>query len=84
MCGCCILTSDKGTAHAYLDNAIPDMYKISDIDVALKSIKHILNNYETCKSDYDDYRKLMHKDKEDYPKQVKELYNAILCCNTST
>ena len=83
MCGCCILTSNKGTAKAYLDNAIPDKYKIEDVDTAIQMIRYILKNYEVCKSDYVDYQRLMHKDKEEYHAQVEELYHAILNNNPS-
>lgn len=84
MCGCCILTSNKGTAKYYLDNAILDSYKTDDVNDALKMIKYILANYECCKPDFDAYRELMHKDKEDYPIKVKEFYNEILNHNSST
>lgn len=84
MCGCCILTSNQGTAKYYLDNSIPSKYKLNDIDQAIKMIRYVVNNYDQCKPDYDEYRELLTKDREDYPKAVKELYNAILNNNTRT
>ena len=77
MCGCCIITSNQGTAKYYLDNAIPDKYKIENTDRAIEMIKYVLHNYELCKPDFDEYRKLMHKDKEDYPIKVKEFYEIL-------
>lgn len=83
MCGCCILTSDKGTAHYYKDNSIPDKYKIEDIDEAITTIRHILTHYEQCRPEFDAYRGLLYLDKQNYFEEVKELYNEILNHNPS-
>lgn len=78
MCGCCILTSNKGTAGYYKDNTIPDRYKLTDMTKAVEMIQYVLANYEECRSDFDLYRKVLRDDLEQYPKQVKEFYNALL------
>ena len=78
MCGCCILTSNKGAARYYLDNPIKDDYKIEDVDEAMRMIKYILDNYYECTYDFDWYRKELIHDKEKYPNEVRELYNAFL------
>lgn len=83
MCGCCILTSKKGTAGYYRDNAILDKYKIDDVEIAIQMIDYILKNYDECKSDFNEYKRLMYQDKELYPKQVKELCNAFFNYNSS-
>lgn len=82
--GCCILTSNKGTAGYYKDNSIPDRYKLDDIDKAMQMIKYVIYNYELCKPDFDEYRQLLKQDLQNYPNEVKELYNAFLnhCAST--
>lgn len=79
MCGCCILTSKSGTAGYYEDNPIPNEYKVEDVNTALDMIQHIIRNYEDCKKDFNYYRQALRDDIEvKYPKQVKELADAIL------
>lgn len=84
MCGCCILTSNKGTASYFWDNSIPESYKIENIDDAVAKIKKILGNYDLCKPDFDEYRHLLRQDKNNYFNEVERLYNAILNHNTGT
>ena len=84
MCGCCILTSDKGTAHYYLDNSIPDQYKIEDVETAMSMITHILVNYPACKPDFDAYRQTLRLDKQAYLGEVEKLYHEILNHNSRT
>lgn len=81
MCGCCILTSNKGTASYFEDNAIPDQYKMSNIDSAVKSIRTILSNYDQFKADFDYYRNALRQDKANYLDEVRHLYE-ILSNNT--
>lgn len=78
MRGCCVLTSKQGAAGYHRDVAIPDKYKINDIDQAVKIIAHVLDNYEECYPDFDEYRNSLVQDKQNYHKEVEELYNAIL------
>lgn len=77
MCGCCILTSTQGTAGYYLDNPIPDKYKLEDIDEAIKAVEHVLENYEACRIDFEFYREALKQDKKNYLKEVEDLYNVI-------
>ena len=83
-CGCCILTSDKGTAHYYEDNSILDKYKTENVDEAIRMIQYCLHNYILCKQDFDEYRRLLKEDLNNYTNEVKELYNEILNSYTST
>ena len=84
MCGCCILTSDKGTAGYYTDNGIPDKYKLTDVNDAVQMVKYVLNNYNQCRLDFVPYRQALTVEKDNYINDVKELYNAFLNRNTST
>ena len=81
MCGCCVLTSKLGAAGYHRDVAIPDEYKMDDVDATVEKIQYILNNYEQCVPDFEEYRNSLRQDKENYHNEVKELYNAILSCN---
>ena len=83
MCGCCIITSNKGAAKDYKDNSIPDKYKVDSVSDALNMIEYVLDNYATCVSDFEEYRQLQKHDKENYLIGVKELYAKILNHNTS-
>ena len=85
--GCCILTSNMGTAKDYLDNSILEKYKFDTTNMlnannAIDTILYILQNYESCKSDFVEYKRLLKKDLDNYHKEVKELYNEILNRNT--
>ena len=82
--GCCILTSTSGTAGYYEDNSIPNEYKLDNIDKAMQMIKYVIYNYELCKPDFDEYRKLLKEDLQNYHNEVKEFYNAILNNYTRT
>ena len=78
MCGCCILTSRDGTAGYYADNPIPDNYTIAteftNVDQAVKMIAYVLKNYHYCYRDFNLYRELLQKDRQNYPQEVEKLY----------
>ena len=78
MCGCTILTSNKGTAGYYKDNSILEKYKCDNEDYAVQMILYLLEHYEQCRHDFDEYRRLLKADKLAYPDEVKELYHEIL------
>lgn len=78
LCGCCIITSNRGAASYYLDNPIPDEYKISDIDLAIKKIDYVLKNYDTCViNDFAEYRFLLNQDRFEYHRAVAHLYKVM-------
>ena len=84
MCGCCILTSDSGAARSFIDEPIPATYKVSEVDEAIAMINYVLHNYDRCKLDFNEYRKtLRYESVVLYPKEVKELANAILSYSPS-
>lgn len=82
MCGCCIITSNDGTAAYYKDNSIPDNYKCVDENTAIQTILSTLKGYDACVKDFNEYRKLLKQDKTNYLKEVEELYNEIQRHNT--
>ena len=79
LCGCCVLTSNLGAAGYFEDVAISDRYKFDDTQLAeaVERIREIIRNYPTIKTDFDEYRISLCKDREIYPKQVKELCDAL-------
>ena len=83
MCGCAIITSDMGAAKRYIDNPIPDKYKVSTVDQAVNMVNYVLAAYKDCKSDFDYYRQALRQEKANYEKDVEVLYNEILSHSTS-
>lgn len=78
VCGCCILTSRNGTAGVYEDNLIGNIYKPTEVDIAVDMIKYVLKNYDKCQSDFEAYRQSLRFERfTSYPIQVKGLYDEI-------
>lgn len=81
MCGCCVITSNLGAARYYEDVCIPEQYKFDcelvDITPVLDTMEYILENYEDCKWEWDEYRKNLINDKKILPKQCKELVEKL-------
>ena len=79
--GCCILTSNSGAAKYYEDNPIPDYYKVdihSNPTMAMTKILDILKNYAERCVDFDEYRRRLVQDRDNYESDVRRLYDAIL------
>ncbi|WP_294542095.1 hypothetical protein [uncultured Gemmiger sp.] len=67
--GCCILTGKRGAAKNEFDIPVPSQYKIDQGVMPLadveKKIRFILNNYESCRQDFDTYRnKIRHEEEK--------------------
>ena len=84
MCGCCIITNSMGTAGYFEDNSIYDKYKVDDVSSAMHMIGYVLSNYTSCVSDFNQYRDLLKRDKDNYIEEVRRLYNAFLNHNSGT
>ena len=85
MCGCCIITSKTGAAGYHEDVPIPDSYKFNEdqVEEAINRIRYVLEYYEECRPDFDEYRESLKKDRNSLPGQVKELCNEIFNHNTN-
>lgn len=83
MCGCCILTSKLGAAGYYRDNSIKDFYKMDNINTAIEMILYVLEYYDRCRLDFDETRRLLIRDKNNYLSEVENLYNAFLSYNSN-
>lgn len=74
MCGCCILTSNNGTAGYFNDNSIMEQYKPGTVIEAMWMVRQVLRNYTQCRQHFDLYRDLLKRDKEHYIDDVRGLY----------
>lgn len=83
MCGCNIITSNKGSASNKYDVLIPNNYKFTidddNIDSILKCIKKMLDNYEKYYHDFDEYREKVINQKLDFEKNVIIFMEKIKC-----
>lgn len=74
MNGCCVITGKQGSAAFFEDVMIPDSYKFSNsnqsIDSIIRQIKWIFNNYGMALKDFEPYRNMILKEKEEFEKQV--------------
>ena len=87
-CGCCVITSNIGASSYYRDVPIQDKYKFDHVATSenltniMNTVKNILENYDSVKYDFDEYRKALVRDREMFQVQIKEICNAFLNNNT--
>lgn len=76
--GCCIITGKNGASYFYEDVPIGSRYKFdtknSNIPQIAECIEYVLNNYDKCKVDFDDYRKIVLAEEETFYKEIDELF----------
>ena len=81
ICGCCVITSTKGSAQFPQDVPIPDEYKFdvddSNIPQIISKITTILDNYDKITCDFDNYRELIKKEHVLFSNQVSFLIDRI-------
>ena len=78
ICGCCVITSQKGSAAFPQDVPIADEYKFdiddeSNIGLIVDKITTILNDYEKTTYDFDEYREIIRKEHALFSNQVSLL-----------
>lgn len=78
MNGCCILTGRNGASQYFEDVPIKDEYKFdtknSSIKYVISKIKYILTNYEMCKADFNEYRKIVSNEKKLFFKEIDDIF----------
>lgn len=78
LCGCCIITGEKGAANFSEDVSIPDNYKFNDnvkyVKDIIDKIEFIIRNYNTAIHDFDTYRQRIMKEKEHFLKDCRKLF----------
>lgn len=76
--GCCIITGKRGSAAFYEDVPIPGEYKFEDrvenIPLILKKIKDCIENYKYRINDFENYRKLIRKEKQKFIEDLKKIF----------
>lgn len=76
--GCCVITGMRGSAGYFEDVPIDDKYKfdenIASLSTILDCIRWTLNNYETAINDFEYYRNIIKKDKEEFENQAKSVF----------
>lgn len=79
LCGCCILTGKRGAAANDVDIPIKEKYKFDDIieniPFILDEIKFILNNYDECWKDYEQYQLSILNEKERFINEALTLFS---------
>lgn len=82
LCGCCLITGKNGSAGNNKDVPIDNKYKFDttnfNIENISKRILDILQNYDSCKNDFDNYRCIIKKEKNLFFSQTKQVFNEIL------
>lgn len=77
--GCCIITGKKGAAANDVDIPIPSHYKFEDGEENLiniiKTIKDILNNYESHSTSFNEYREIIRSEKKTFIQEVEDFKN---------
>lgn len=79
--GCCIITGLKGSAKYYEDVPIPNEFKFEDlegnIELISKKIRFVLKNYKNENEKFDNYRKIILKQEEEFTTDVKSFIEKI-------
>lgn len=75
MCGCCVITNLEGSAGNNKDVDIPSKYKIEmkddNIFKIIETIKNCLNNYTSCRMDFDNYRNEIKEQEKNFMSEVR-------------
>jgi hypothetical protein len=83
MCGCCVITSKKGSASNKKDVSILERFKFKDdnksIEQIIDSILYIFENYEKENQKFDDYRRKIKTEKAMFVTQATMFFNNLLC-----
>jgi len=79
MNGCCIITGMDGSAGFFEDVPISNLYKLNNKEVSRedisKRIEYVIQNYATCINDFEYYRRSILKEKDEFERQVKIMFN---------
>lgn len=78
MCGCCIITGNKGSAAYYEDVAIDSEFKFqnkkSNIPKIVEKIRDCINNYDHKVTQFETYRNRIRKEKDLFESDVKSIF----------
>lgn len=78
ICGCCVISSKRGSAKFLQDVPIKKIYKFDDydenIDGILNTIKYCLYNYDEAIKDFDSYRKEIKEQEIQFENDIKRIF----------
>ena len=80
VCGCCIITNRQGSAAYWEDVPISDKWKVedmSDIDGTLQRIYELIDNYDTCTVEFEDYRQKIFNEKDEFISEIDKFVLSI-------
>jgi hypothetical protein len=70
--GCVVVTGMRGSAKFYSDVPIPNQYKLTQIDNTIQDyLRDVTNNFYNYLNDFNLYRKIIKKQKEEFTNQCK-------------
>lgn len=79
LCGCCIITSKIGAAAYYGDFSHTYKYdsKPGHIWAIVHKIRHVLDSYDECRKDFDEFRRVLKADRDDLGKHCAEVIRGL-------
>ena len=77
--GCCIITGLNGASNYKEDVYIKDKYKINRENTKLicNRVRELLDNYDECNKDFDEYRLRIRKEPEQFKEGIKKLVQKL-------
>lgn len=78
ICGCCVITGERGAAGFYKDIPIDDKYKFDDkrkeYDRIINEIKYCFNNFSRAQKDFEKYREMIRDEPAKFASDVKKIF----------
>lgn len=81
LCGCCVITNRKGSAHNAVDVPIPDSCKFDDKtsnEIILNKIYDLLEHYEDRAKDYKTYIEMIQQEYDRFERDTLTFFGSIL------
>lgn len=76
--GCCMITGTLGASGFYEDVPIGEDYKFDvknkNLPLIQKKILYVLNNYDSCYKDFENYRKVIEREKDDFYEEIRRAF----------
>lgn len=81
-CGMCLITGSQGSARYHKDLAIPDSYKLdnlnfADLGVIAGLIRYVIANFDEVQKLFTGYRDRLRQEKEQFQSGIRTLYGVL-------
>lgn len=80
--GCCIITGKRGAAAYSKDVPIPEEFKFNDdfhkASDIIDKIRYTMNHYDTETIKFDNYRKIIYQERDQFKKDAYSFFSAII------